>query len=102
MRALASGSVKSFMTNIAPRRLCNSRTGVCTIRSCLPADGSFSPLSLGFAELLIQRSAKALGIDCAPRHSTVGSSFAYNQLLVHPIQILRVSPFGMSLNELVA
>src|SRR5579859_6417058 len=47
-------------------------------------------------------SLNVRGSDCAPRHAFVGSRFAYCQLLIHPIQILRPSFGGISENEFVA
>ena len=49
-----------------------------------------------------RRSASERGTDCTPRQGDVGSSFAYSQLLIQPIQIARPSASGRLAKDRVA
>jgi hypothetical protein len=42
----------------------------------------------------VRRSPSSRGSDCTPRQGEVGSSFAYAQLLIQPIQSLRGGDAG--------
>ena len=82
LSAMLTFAIRSFSW----RKCSSSRTGVCTKRS--PSE--------------YLRSIKLRGTDCAPRQSTVGSVFAYCQLLNQPIHRCRPSLAGTSFQVLVA